>query len=262
MNINRIGLEVPSQITLLETRFDGFFQEDRPTREELLVAIQESDTPYTIVDLPYHDFTKGLGAGFTKQIMSLMTVKYHRVSLLPVQFSHWGCPMDFTRLFIVGGASKITLPEVKHITSVEDWDPTVLYHTTMGLPFAKLKVGMISSTYGVVQSRLHPFADPHKYSMFKPVVARKEGDSYDLHLVTGQAWSSIYGVDVPIEGEDLLKLAPTSVLNSLMAYVATHPVTVGPVDEPASDPSPEVVPEADPSHDAAVGVGEKEPDEA
>lgn len=231
MTITRVGLQVPENITLIESRMANFVREELVAREVMREAVKGMKNEFAVIDLPFYDHVKGAGVGFTFQITETLKNTYEHITLMEVDCKQWGAPLAYKRLFVIGSHHTLFPVTLRKITTVKDWDPSILYHSTLGLQFHKVKVGLISSTTGVVQSHLAAFGSPDNYALAKPLVARQAGGSYNLAAITPTEWSDLFGVELLTDAPLFQRIVPTKVINAVCEYL-NKPV-------PVVEPEPE-----------------------
>lgn len=245
MDIKRIGFQVPSNITLIESYLKGFTPDEMDERNALLMMVQAAATPFVILDLPYHEYVKSFGRGFTVQVAETMQEKGLHVTILPVECRYWGSPVDQKRVFIIGGPHILEQPEEHQMTTYADWDDTAIYHTTVGMLLVKVQPGLFPTMEGVVASRLAALSEPKNYAGAPCLVARKSGNTYAINAITSSGWSKMYGIELNTDLGIFSCITPSSVLRKVFSWVASckAPVMQNTVEEgegvgDANDPAP------------------------
>jgi hypothetical protein len=224
MSIPRTGLAVPDNTAFIELGVSGFKGEDRPFREVVLNKINavEDVSGIIVVDIPYKAYVQSApGVGFHLAVREALNKKFKHVSSLQVDCQYWGCPLEYKRLFVVGSSTEIFPLPKQPLATVSAWDETILFHSVSGIPLAKVTPGLLSVTNGVIQSHLGPFGGPEQYAQNKPIVARRDGNSYAAGSLMPKEWRNLYGVEESAVPPNWEALTPTSVVNAVLKHLST-----------------------------------------
>ena len=107
MFTKRVGFEVPEGITLIESRLSGFIPEEKDLRDELIAETKTCDTPFVVFDLPYHEYVKSFGRGFT--VMVLETPSMSKKPGFPTAKKEiLGFPSTFSAAWAISGMASAT----------------------------------------------------------------------------------------------------------------------------------------------------------
>jgi hypothetical protein len=222
MFTKRVGFEVPEGITLIESRLSGFIPEEKALRDELIAETKTCDTPFVVFDLPYHEYVKSFGRGFTVMVLETLQEMGYVVTVLPVECKYWGSPIDHKRVFVIGAPKVLEGGKELVVTNVADWDPTAIFHSVTGLPLAKVQPGLVPMREEFVPSRSNTFGELKEYVNAPALVARKSGNTYALHAITSMVWSNIYGVELNTDLTSFSKITPSTVLMQLFDFIRSE----------------------------------------